>query len=37
MPGGTSDIPAHRPKYGKVNATITVGEWGGHTTLTYEL
>lgn len=37
MPGGTSDLPAHRPKYGKVNATITVGEWGGHTTLTYEL
>ena len=25
------------PKYGKVQATVTVGQWGGHTTLTYEL
>ena len=37
MPGGTSDSPANRPKFGKVSATVTVGEWGGHTTLTYEL
>lgn len=37
MPGGTSDAPGNRPKFGKVNATVTVGAWGGSTTLTYEL
>ena len=37
MPGGPSDSPEDRPKYGKVNATVTVGEWGGHTILNYEL
>jgi hypothetical protein len=37
MPGGTSDAPGDRPKFGKVTATITVGQWGGQTTLTYEL
>lgn len=37
MPGGASDAPGSRPKIGKVNATVTVGDWGGHTTLTYDL
>ena len=37
MAGGSSDQPDKRPKYGKVQATVTVGQWGGHTTLTYEL
>ena len=37
MPGGPSDAPADRPMFGKVSATVTVSEWGGHTTLTYEL
>ena len=37
MAGGASDQPDQRPKYGKVSASVTVGQWGGHTTLTYEL
>ncbi|MBO4624380.1 MAG: hypothetical protein J5646_02655 [Bacteroidales bacterium] len=37
MPGGASDAPGDRPKFGKLSATVTVGQWGGHTTLTYEL
>jgi hypothetical protein len=37
MAGGISDQPDKRPKFGKVTATVTVGTWGGHTTLTYEL
>ena len=37
MPGGPSDAPGDRPKFGKIEATVTVSEWGGHTTLTYEL
>lgn len=37
MAGGISDQPDKRPKYGKVTANVTVGQWGGHTTLTYEL
>lgn len=37
MPGGKSDAPTDRPKYGKVSATITVNDWGQHTTLNYEL
>jgi hypothetical protein len=37
MAGGISDQPDKRPKYGKVSATVSVGKWGGHTTLTYEL
>ncbi len=37
MPGGATDAPGDRPKFGKITATITVGQWGGHTTLTYEL
>ncbi len=37
MPGGESDSPADRPKFGKVSATITVTDWGEHTQLTYEL
>ncbi len=37
MAGGTSDQPDKRPKFGKVSASVAVGIWGGHTTLTYEL
>ena len=37
MPGGASDAPDDRPKFGKMTATVTVSEWGGHTTLSYEL
>ncbi len=37
MPGGATDAPGDRPKFGKISATVTVGQWGGHTTLTYEL
>lgn len=37
MPGGPSDAPGDRPKFGKIEATVTVSEWGGNTTLTYEL
>ena len=37
MPGGLSDAPDDRPKFGKIEATVTVSEWGDHTTLTYEL
>ena len=37
MAGGISDQPDKRPKFGKVSANVTVGQWGGHTTLTYEL
>jgi hypothetical protein len=37
MPGGATDAPRDRPKFGKISATITVGQWGDHTTLTYEL
>ena len=37
MPGGPSDAPGDRPKFGKIETTVTVSEWGGQTTLTYEL
>ncbi len=37
MPGGPSDAPADRPKFGKLSATITVTDWGEHIQLTYEL
>ena len=37
MPGGKSDAPDDRPKFGKMAATVTVSEWGGQTTLSYEL
>lgn len=35
--GGPSDQPGDRPQFGKVTASVTVSDWGGHTTLTYEL
>ena len=37
MPGGPTDRPGDRPQFGKVTAQVTVSQWGGHTTLTYEL
>ena len=37
LPGGPSDQPGDRPQFGKVTANVTVSQWGGHTTLTYEL
>ena len=37
MAGGSSDQPDKRPKFGKVTASVSVGQWGGHTTLSYEL
>ncbi len=37
LPGGASDQPGDRPQFGKITANVTVSDWGGHTTLTYEL
>lgn len=37
LPGGASDAPGDRPKFGKISATVTVSQWGGHTTLSYDL